>query len=359
MSNKISDVIGMLGRRFTVKILLVFALGFIVTNQQVILKAQEPGQGLNQGPATPALPTSPAAPSPASPYDEYLINPGDVLDVYVYDVPELSHTYTVGPSGVITMPLLSTPLRAAGLMPDQFARAIEEAFRQSGRLSRPEIAVSITQSRNNSVSVDGAVRSPQVFPLVWQEKLIDVLTRCGGLADDAGTTVTITRGPIALRDLAAVGGLAAPTLTVELKKVMDGSDPASTIAVWPGDRVTVNWAGVFYILGQVRSPGGYTLKNGRDELTVLRALAISGDVTSVAKKSKAMIIRKDPKAANGREEIALNLKDILAGRSPDVKLQANDILFIPGSGGKKALQTLTTVPAQVVGGAATAAVIVH
>jgi hypothetical protein len=72
-----------------------------------------------------------------------------------------------------------------------------------------------------------------------------------------------------------------------------------------------------------------------------------------------MIIRKDPKAANGREEIALNLKDILAGRSPDVKLQANDILFIPGSGGKKALHTLTAVPGEVVGAAATTALVVH
>jgi polysaccharide export outer membrane protein len=288
-----------------------------------------------------------------------LINPGDVLDVYVYDVPELTHTYTVSPAGTIIVPLLPNPLQVAGLTPDQVARAMEEAFRQSGRLRRPEIAVSVTQSRNSSISVDGAVKAPQVLPMTWQQKLVDVLARCGGLADDAGATVTITRGALALRDLQMEGGLTAPTVTIDLKKVMDGNDPASTITVWPGDRVSVERAGVFYILGEVRSPGGYTLKNSHDELTVLRALAISGDVTSVANKSKAMIIRKDPKAANGREEIALNLKDILAGRSPDVKLQANDILFIPGSGGKKALHTLTAVPGEVVGAAATTALVVH
>ncbi len=75
-----------------------------------------------------------------------MINPNDVLDVYVYDVPELSHTYTVSPSGVVTVPLLPTPVQAAGLTPDQFARALEEAFRQSGRLRRPEIAVSVKQT---------------------------------------------------------------------------------------------------------------------------------------------------------------------------------------------------------------------
>ena len=238
------------------------------------------------------------------------------------------------------MPLLPTPVRAAGLTPDQFARAMEEAFRQSGRLRRPEIAVSVKQSRTSSVAVDGAVKNPLILPEIGRTRLVDILTQCGGLADDAGTNVTITRGPLALRDLAAEGGLATPTLTIELKKVMDGSDPASTIAVWPGDRVSVERErpDVYYVLGEVKTPGGYTLKNGRDELTVLRALALAGDVTGVAKKSKAMIIRKDPKAPQGREEIKLDLQSILLGRSPDPKLQADDILFVPGSGGKKALQ---------------------
>ena len=74
---------------------------------------------------------------------------------FVYDVPELSHTYNVSSSGVVSVPLLPTPLQAAGLTPDQFARSMEEAFRQSGRLRRPEIAVSLRQSRTLSVTVDG------------------------------------------------------------------------------------------------------------------------------------------------------------------------------------------------------------
>jgi len=349
----------MLGKRPTVRIFLSLALGFIIIHPHAILKAQDPELGSKSGPTTPALPTPPVAPSPPPLSDEYLISPDDVLDVYVYDVPELSHTYIVSSSGAVTVPLLPKPLQASGLTPDQFARAMEESFRQSGRLRHPEIAVSIKQSRTRSVAVDGAVRNPLILPVVWRTKLVDIFSQCGGLADNAGTSVTITRGPLALRDIATEGGPAAPTLTVELKKVMDGSDPASTLEVWPGDRVSVERAGVFYVLGEVRSPGGYTLKNGRDELTVLRALALAGDVTSVARKSKAMIIRKDPKAPKGREEINLDLKSILAGRSPDPKLQADDILFVPGSGGKKALHTLAGVPSTVVGGAASTAILVH
>jgi polysaccharide biosynthesis/export protein len=356
---RIPQAIKTLGRRPTVRILLVFALGFIVISQHAILKAQDPVQGSKSVAPVTALPTPPAPSSRVDVSDVFLINLGDVLDVYVYGVPELSHTYTVNPSGTVIVPLLPKPLQAAGLKPDQLARAMEESFRQSGRLSHPEIAVSIQQSRTRSVAVEGAVKNPLVLPVDWRTKLVSVLTQCGGLADDAGINLTITRGPLALRDLAMEGGLATPTLTVSLNKVMDGSDPASTIEVWPGDRVSVERAGVYYVLGEVKSPGGYTLRNGRDGLTVLRALAIAGDATSVAKKNKAMIIRKDLKALNGREEIDLDLKSILAGRSPDPILLADDIIFVPGSGGKKALHTLTGVPASIASGAVSTALIVH
>ncbi len=355
--SRISEAKETLGRCPIEKILLSFALGFIVISQHVIMKDQDTAPGVKSGPSAPTLPTPPAAPSPAPLLDAYLICPNDILDVYVYDVPELSHTYTVSPSGLVTVPLLPTPVQAVGLTPDQFARALEEAFRQSGRLRRPEIAVSLKQSQTLSVTVDGAVKNPLVLSEIGRIKLVDILIQCGGLADDAGTTVTITRGTLALRDLVAEGGLAAPTLTLELKKVMDGSEPASMTVVWPGDRVSVKRAGVYYVLGEVRTPGGYTLKSGRDELTVLRALAVAGDVTGVAKTSKVMIIRKDPKAPQGREEIDLDLKKILAGQSPDPKLQADDILFIPASGGKKAFHTFASVPASIVSMAAAAAII--
>jgi polysaccharide export outer membrane protein len=343
-----------------VRTFLVFAMGFVVISHQAILRAQDPVPEIKAGPSAPAQSLPPSA-VPVS--DQYLINPNDVLDVYFYDVPELSHAYTVSPSGAITVPLLPQPIQAAGLTPDQVARAMEEAFRQSGRLRRPEIAISLSKtSFTSSVAVEGAVKNPLILPEIGRTRLVDILTQCGGLTDDAGTNVTITRGPLALRNLAMMeGGVATPTLTVEVKKVMDVSDPASMIAVWPGDRVSVGRErpDVYYVLGEVKSPGGYTLKRGHEELTVLRALALAGDATSVAKKSQAMIIRKDPKGPQGRDEIKLDLKRIVLGKSPDPKLQADDILFVPGSNGKKALHSLTNVPAAIAGEAGAAAIIYH
>ena len=157
MRNRISrtsEAIGSHGIYPRAAIFLVFALGFFAISQQGFLNAQDPGQGAKLNASVPVQTASPATPSAPPASVEYLINPGDVLDVYVYDVPELSHSYTVSPSGVVPVPLLSTPVKAAGLTPDQVARAMEEAFRQSGRLRRPEIAVSVKQSLASSVAVE-------------------------------------------------------------------------------------------------------------------------------------------------------------------------------------------------------------
>lgn len=362
MSNKrllISNMIRAPKRRQGARTILALAVGIGVFGWNTAMKAQDPAQGAGSVQPNAADPAPPPGPASGSLSGVYLINPNDQLDIYVFDVPELSHTYSLSASGAISMPLLSKPIQAAGLTPDQVAHAIEEAFRQSGRLQRPEIAVSVKPSPTSSVAVEGAVRIPQLIPMIAHTKLVDVLTQCGGLADDAGTTATITRSTLTLRDIAAAGGLATPTLTVELKRIMDVEDPASTIAVWPGDRVHVErrLPEVYYVLGEVKIPGGYALKRGGEELTVLRAVAIAGDLTSVAKKNKAMIIRKDSNASQGRQEIKLDLQGILAGKTPDPVLQADDILFVPGSNGKKALHTIEAAPAMILAGAGTAAII--
>jgi polysaccharide biosynthesis/export protein len=106
------------------------------------------------------------------------------------------------------------------------------------------------------------------------------------------------------------------------------------------------------VLGQVNHPGGYNLKSANEQVTILEALAIAGDITFVAKQTRAVIIRKDSTAPSGRKEIALNLHNILAGRSPDQVLQSNDILYVPASGGKRVIRTFAGVPALVAGAAA-------
>jgi polysaccharide biosynthesis/export protein len=286
----------------------------------------------------------------------YAINPEDILDIYVYDVPELSREYTVNDDGTVTVPLLPKPARAAGLSPDQFARSLEENFRQSGRLTRPQIMVSVKQSRRSVVIVEGAVKLPQAVPVMGRTRLLSVLNQCGGRSEDAGATVTVTRGEPALRDLANEATPPSAIAKVDLRKLTNPDDPTSRFEVWPGDRVRVERAGVFYVLGEVARPGGYNLLSADEQVSVLQALALAGDTTRIAKVDKTVLIRKDPKAPNGRVEIPLNLKAMLDGRSADRVLQASDILYVPVSGGKRALRSAGAVAAATATAAGAAAV---
>jgi polysaccharide export outer membrane protein len=346
----------LLRKRPIFRLLLALAVGFSVGSSDAGLKCQEPAQGSKSDLSASASKTPATTPPQPVPSDEYRINPEDVLDVYVFDSPDISHEYTVNTAGTITIPLLTEPVKAAGLSPEQLSRAIEENFRNSGRLRHPEITVSVKQSRRSVVIVEGAVRNPQVVQVIGRTKLLFVLTEAGGVSDDAGNTVTITRSAIGLRDSSSESGSAPSTAVIDLKQLIDGNIPGSNIDIFPGDRVTVERAGLVYVLGQVGRPGGYVLRSRWEHLTVLEVLAIAGDVTNTAKKSKAVIIREDPKAQNGRVEIALNLRDIVTGRSPDRPLLANDILYVPGSAGKRALHTLATVPVTVMTTAADLAI---
>ena len=161
-----------------------------------------------------------------------------------------------------------------------------------------------------------------------------------------------------MRELAAAGKQASEQATVDLSKLTKGGDQASNVDVFPGDRITVETAGVFYVLGEVNRPGGYNLRTAHEEVTVLQALAVAGDVTSLAKTRNATIIRKDPKAPGGRAQIALNLHDVLTGRVPDRQVQANDVLYVPSSRGKRTVRAIAGATGSAVS-AATSGLILY
>lgn len=276
---------------------------------------------------------------------EYIIAPDDLLDVYVVDVPQFSREYRVSPDGDITLPMLSEPIAAAGLTPGQLSSVIAAKLRSAGLVTHASVMVSVKSSRVHSVAITGAVNSPQIYPIFGQTNLLDVLTQAGGLANDASDTAVVTRGETALRVLGSEddsGGkpeTAPPTtIRVNLKKLFDGGDQKSNIPVFPGDTVTVLRAGIVYVVGAVNHAGGYTLAGSWQNMTVLKAIALAGNVTSTAKQKDAVIIRKDRVAPGGQKEIPINLKRILSGKAPDQKLEASDILFVPDSTGKKAFR---------------------
>jgi polysaccharide export outer membrane protein len=285
------------------------------------------------------------APKAAAPIqaEDYIIGPDDLLNIYILDVPELSRDYRVSAGGAVTIPVLANPFDAAGLTLSQFSKSLGQELKTQGLVSDPHITMSVNQSRLHSVAIVGAVRKPEVYPLLSQTTLLDILSQAEGLADDAGNTVIVHQGDIAVRASRRVSGAAhdpedsqGATLTIDLKRLMEGGNPSLNIAIYPGDRITVPRAGVVYVVGAVNKPGGFAMKASTHGMTVLQALALAEDAKTTAKRNQTVIIRNDPQAPEGRKQIPVNLKSILQGKSPDPVLQAEDILFIPDSSGKRA-----------------------
>jgi polysaccharide export outer membrane protein len=275
-----------------------------------------------------------------------IISPDDVLTISVYDAPDVTGEYRVSPTGEIEIPLLAAPIVAAGLTPGQLSDLIGEKYRASEIYTHPRVNVSIKESRIHAIAIAGAVKKPQIYPVFGKITLLDLVSQAEGLADDSGSLAIVTRGDIAMLILNSSAGCEAAnkptfcesTFSVDLSRLTQMGDPLLNIELYPGDRVTVQRAGIVYVVGAVNKPGGFPLKTGQERMTVIQALALAEDIKPTAAQKRAMIIRKNPAKTDGREEIAVNLTKVLEGHEPDSQLQANDILFVPDSAGKRALR---------------------
>jgi polysaccharide export outer membrane protein len=312
--------------RFPIWLLLAAILVLGVANAQTRISGPLPI-------VPPSLEASrPSGNSLPGPNSDSIISPDDVLDIYILDVPELSRQYRVSPSGTVQMPLLAHALPAAGMKLTAFSDAVAQALRESEVVSNPHITVSISSSRMNSVAIMGSVKMPQIYPVFGRTTLLDVLSQAQGLTDDASRIAVISRGELGAQTVKATEKIE----TVDLTKLLESGNPADNVDIYPGDRVTVPRAGIVYVTGAVTKPGGFVIKSTGEGMTVLQALALAENVKSTAIRSKAVVIRADPSAPNGRRQIPMDLKKILAGKMEDPVLQGNDILFVPDSTGKKA-----------------------
>lgn len=287
------------------------------------------------------------APTPPSDVNsqDYIISPDDELTVNVLDVPELTKMYRVSPTGAITVPLLPEPVPAAGLTLAQLGQSLEEHLQAAGMVTHPHITVQVTKSRLHQIAIAGAVKKPQMYEVYGKTTVLDALAQAEGLADDAGNTAIITRGELgshfaeseASDGTQPAGGTNSATVHIDVKRLLEDGNVTQNLQLYPGDRVSVQRAGIFYVVGAVNKPGGFIMKDDRQQMTVLKALALSEYTKSTAAEKKTIIVRQAPKAPGGTLDIPVELDKILQGRSKDRVLLANDILFIPESKSRIAL----------------------
>jgi polysaccharide export outer membrane protein len=278
-------------------------------------EAAPPAGSAQPAPAQAGLAQVVAAPL-AVPAHALHISAGDLIEVSVFDTPELSGKLRVDENGAIVMPIAGVVV-LAGLTSEQAGSAIEGRLRSADIMKDPHVAVFITEYATQGVTVAGEVKSVGIYPLLGSHGLLDVLTAAGGVTPTAGRLVSIAHKN-------------DPEHPEMIKFDNRPGRIVANVDIEPGDTIIVSRAGVCYVVGDVGKPGGYLIE-GNDRLTVLQVVALAGGASKTAAPDGAKLVRK---TAHGREEMAVPLKAIFNGTVADMPLEDNDILYVPSSKGK-------------------------
>src|ERR1700682_1716035 len=261
---------------------------------------------------------------------DYVIGNGDLLDLEVFDVKELSRVVRVSQTGSIGIPLVPVRLHVAGLTEVQAEQKISEILQSNGLVSHAEVSLTVKERKSKPITVVGAVGHSMVYQADRPVTLLEILAEAAGVANDAGDTVIVNRpaqeGPSDPSEPPAIGTAdhapaavskgsihegstqepasstaAAPnasanssapgdpprlnnTITINLNELMESGDASNNIILQAGDIVTVPHSGIVYVLGAVSRPGGFVMANDRSHMSTLKILALAGGLNRTAKK---------------------------------------------------------------------------
>jgi polysaccharide export outer membrane protein len=240
--------------------------------------------------------------------------------VSIYGAPDYLKEVRVRSTGEITLPLAGT-VKVGGLSPAQAEALIAKRLGDGGFFNDPRVSVLEKEFATQGISVLGEVQKPGVYPLQGPRNLFDALSAAGGTTPRAGNTVSISHREDPQHSEVV-------TLSENSK-----SSSQSNVHVYPGDTVVVSKAGIVYVVGDVRSPGGFVMENSH--MTMLQAFAMAQGANPTAALDRAQLIRKSG-PENQPQEAPISLKKILAQKAPDMNLQPGDIVFVPTSAAKAA-----------------------
>ena len=256
-----------------------------------------------------------------------VIGANDLIAVVVYDAPEFTRTLRVSADGFIRLPMLQQRIKAEGLMPDRLETAIAEALKAEELIVDPFVTVTVAEYNSRPISVMGAVRKPLTFQAFGPVTLLDALARAEGLTTDAGPDILLSR-PGHPGD-----GPGSPLLQrIPVKELIGGADPQSNVPLTGGEEIRVPEAGRFFVVGNVKKPGAFAVRDGPDS-TVLKALSLAEGLLPYAAKT-AYIYRRE--ASGAKQEITIEMSKIMQRKSPDVPLMSDDILYVPDAKGTRA-----------------------
>jgi polysaccharide export outer membrane protein len=251
------------------------------------------------------------------------IAPGDVINVHVYDTPEMEQSVRVAESGDVELILIGK-VHLATLTPVEAARAVEDTLKSRNIMKNPSVLITVTAYEAELVSVGGEVNHPGLQQITAPRSAIDLIALSGGLTDLAD------RHNILIRRKGSADNIT---------KFYFSNDPSEAlkndVVVEPGDAIVVPRCGIVYVIGDVGRPGGFPIDEPDSRMSALRAIALAGATNHTATPSNARLIRRAPDG--GYQDTRLNFSRIQKGKDPDVALMPGDVIYIPFSYVKNAL----------------------
>ena len=235
--------------------------------------------------------------------DDYVVGPGDVLRITVFEHDNMGTTGRITENGFIIMPLLG-PVKVGGLTVPEVSVKLSTLL-ADGYLVNPMVNVFVEEFRSKTAVVLGHVNTPGLIELSGPTTLLQLLSKAGGLKEGSGDTATIKRKSSGEKEV----------ILIDLISLFEGGVLANNVSIQDGDTIFVSKGGMCYVTGEVESPGAYPCK---DEPTVLKLIALAGGFTGKAAKSSVNIVR----VVDGERNIIKNV-DLQKPLLPD------DVIVVP------------------------------
>lgn len=249
-------------------------------------------------------------------FSKLRIRPGFLLDVQVFDEPDMSGQFRVGPTGNVLLPLVGA-VDVGGATLAEAQEHIQHVLKDGGILKNPQVTLDIAQYAPTLVSILGEINTPGRLQMLAPHSLLDVIAFAGGETPLAGGIILVRHEENGKVD----------TATYHYGRNSNG-DSIANVTISDGDTVIVPRAGLVYVLGQVTRPGGFLMQED-GKLDVAQALSMAMGTTLLASTKHLLIIRRKPDGTFVQFEV--NYKDMVHGKITPPELQAQDILYVPNS----------------------------
>ena len=218
---------------------------------------------------------------------DYVLGPGDVVRVSVYQNQDLTLETRITESGAISYPLLGQ-VRLGGLSVHQAEKVIADGLKNGNFVRQPQVSILVTQVRGNQASVLGMVNRPGRYPIEQTGmRLSELLATAGGIAQGGSDQVVLS----GMRDRKPL------RVVIDVPLLFAQSGGVNDPVIANGDTVYVERMPMVYIYGEVQRPGAMRLER---DMTVLQGLASGGGLTQRGTEKGLRLHRR---GADGKVQI--------------------------------------------------------